>query len=73
MTPATVYLLRDPNRPGRYQLATPAIAGSPESADGAPVELDVIPWNEARRRMVPDAFSEMARLSFADWCARNGW
>lgn len=66
----TVYLVRDPDRPGRYWLAVNMRMMPNEKGELTP-ETMVIPWRDAKRRLDLDAYYDLCRMSFSDWCARN--
>lgn len=56
-----------PSMPGRYLI----VIVERQLPDGT-VEGQSILWRELRQRGNPEAFSEVARFVFADWCARRG-
>lgn len=64
----TVWLLRDPDRSGRYLLAHRLPATTAVGVPLGNVEVQVIPWRAARPLMEPESFYEVCRMSFADWC-----
>lgn len=63
---ATIWLLTDPKRPGRYLLARQA--GHRNIVEG---EAEIIRWSDARAEMSDETFFRNCRMSFTHWCTSN--
>jgi hypothetical protein len=61
-------VVRDTERPPRYKIIL-----NPVSLGGGAMEGTPLTWPTARRACDPEAYAYLARATFTDWCARNGW
>lgn len=60
-----VWLYRDPASPRVYRLML-NVESSGEALLGIPLW-----WREARKWVTAEAYYDMCRMSFEDWCDRN--
>lgn len=70
----TVWLLRDPERPGIYLIARRIRQPDPLLAALGKMPLrdtEMIPWRVARKIMEPEGFYELCGMAFSDWISKN--